>query len=145
MAGNPDVDPRLVDLVGAVPFWETLGISLDDAEVGWVRLRLAMREDLRTFGERRVLHGGAIATLIDSAAASATRTLRGEDEPPWLGLATTDMHVSYLAAVTDGEVTAEGRVLRAGRQVAFLDVEVRNEDGDLVARGMVTLQIRRAD
>ena len=55
------------------------------------------------------------------------------------------MHVSYLAAVTDGEVTAEARVLRAGRQVAFLDVEVRNEDGDLVARGMVTMQIRRAD
>ena len=145
MPGSEPIDPRLVDLVGAVPFWETLGISLDDAQVGWVRLRLAMREDLRTFGERSVLHGGAIATLIDSAAASATRTLRGVDEPPWLGLATTDMHVSYLAAVTDGEVTAEGRVLRAGRQVAFLDIEVRNEDGDLVARGMVTMQIRRAD
>ena len=145
MAGNPNIEPRLLELIGKVPFWETIGIELDDAEVGRVRLRLAMREDLRTFGERRVLHGGAIATLIDSAAASATRTLRGEDEPPWRGLATTDMHVSYLAAVTCGEVTAEGRVLRAGRSVAFLDVEVRNEDGDLVARGSATMQIRRAD
>ena len=145
MAGNPNIEPRLLELIGKVPFWETIGIELDDAEVGRVRLRLAMREDLRTFGERRVLHGGAIATLIDSAAASATRTLRGEDEPPWRGLATTDMHVSYLAAVTGGEVTAEGRVLRAGRSVAFLDVEVRNEDGDLVARGSATMQIRRAD
>ncbi len=145
MVGNAQIDPRLIELIGKVPFWETIGIELDDAEVGRVRLRLAMREDLRTFGERRVLHGGAIATLIDSAAASATRTLRGADEPPWRGLATTDMHVSYLAAVTGGEVTAEGRVTRAGGRVAFIDVEVRNEAGDLVARGLVTLQIRRAD
>ena len=145
MAANPDIEPRLRELIGEVPFWQTVGISLDDAEVGRVRLRLAMREDLRTFGERRVLHGGAIATLIDSAAASATRTLRGADEPPWRGLATTDMHVSYLAAVTGGEVTAEGRVLRAGGRVAFIDVEVRGDDGELVARGTVTLQIRRAE
>lgn len=145
MAANPDVEPRLLELIGRVPFWETIGIELEDAEVGRVRLRLAMREDLRTFGERRVLHGGAIATLIDSAAASATRTLRGEDEPPWRGLATTDMHVSYLAAVTGGEVTSEARVLRAGGRVAFLEVEVRDEDGDLVARGSATMQIRRAE
>lgn len=144
MANHDGIEPRLLELIGHVPFWETIGIELDDAEVGRVRLRLAMREDLRTFGERPVLHGGAIATLIDSAAASATRTLRGEDEPPWRGLATTDMHVSYLAAATGGEVTSEARVLRAGRSVAFLDVEVRGEDGTLVARGMVTLQIRRA-
>ena len=145
MADNPDIEPRLRELIGRVPFWETIGIELDDAEVGRVRLRLAMREDLRTFGERRVLHGGAIATLIDSAAASATRTLRGEDEPPWRGLATTDMHVSYLAAVTGGEVTSEARVLRAGRSVAFLAVEVRNDEDELVARGSATMQIRRAE
>ena len=145
MAGNPDIEPRLRELIGRVPFWETIGIELDDAEVGRVRLRLAMREDLRTFGDRRVLHGGAIATLIDSAAASATRTLRGEDEPPWRGLATTDMHVSYLAAVTGGEVTSEARVLRAGRSVAFLAVEVRNDEDELVARGSATMQIRRAE
>ena len=145
MAANPGIEPRLRELIGEVPFWQTVGISLDAAEVGRVRLRLAMREDLRTFGERRVLHGGAIATLIDSAAASATRTLRGADEPPWRGLATTDMHVSYLAAVTGGEVTAEGRVLRAGGRVAFIDVEVRDDAGELVARGTVTLQIRRAE
>ena len=145
MADNPDIEPRLRELIGRVPFWETIGIELDDAEVGRVRLRLAMREDLRTFGDRRVLHGGAIATLIDSAAASATRTLRGEDEPPWRGLATTDMHVSYLAAVTGGEVTSEARVLRAGRSVAFLAVEVRNDEDELVARGSATMQIRRAE
>ena len=145
MADNPDIEPRLRELIGRVPFWETIGIELDDAEVGRVRLRLAMREDLRTFGDRRVLHGGAIATLIDSAAASATRTLRGEDEPPWRGLATTYMHVSYLAAVTGGEVTSEARVLRAGRSVAFLAVEVRNDEDELVARGSATMQIRRAE
>ena len=137
------MDQRLVELVGRVAFWETLGIRLDDVDVGRVRLRLPMREDLRTFGERPVMHGGAIATLIDSAAASATRTLREEGEPPWRGLATTDMSVSFLAAVTSGEAVAEARVLRAGRQVVFLEVEVRDDDAELVAAGRVTMLIRR--
>lgn len=138
------MEQRLVDLVGRVAFWETLGIQLDDAEVGRVRLRLAMREDMQTFGSRPVMHGGAIATLIDSAAASATRTLRNEDEPPWRGLATTDMNVSFLAAVTGGEIVAEAHVLRAGGQIAFISVEVRNEDTELVAVGRVTMRIRRS-
>ena len=137
------IEPRLAALVGRVPFWETLGIRLDEAAAGRVRLRLPMREDLRTFGERAVMHGGAIATLVDSAAASAARTLRGEDEPPWRGMATTDLSVSYLAAVTGGEVTAEARVLRAGRRMVFLAVEVRGADGELAAAGRVTIQVRR--
>ena len=146
MPGNPDIDPRLVDLVGAVPFWETLGIRLDDAQVGWVRLRLAMREGLRTFGERRVLHGGVIATLIDSAAASATRTLRGEDEPP-VARPRDDRHARQLPRRRDRRRSRPPRraCCAPGGRVAFLDVEVRDDDGELVARGMVTLQIRRAD
>ena len=137
------MDARLVELIGRVAFWEALGIQLAEVEVGRVRLRLPMREDLRTFGERPLMHGGAIATLIDSAAASATRTLRAADEPPWRGLATTDINVSFLAGVSGGEVFAEARVLRAGGQVVFLNVEVRDEDGELVAVGRVTMRIRR--
>ena len=139
---DESMDARLVELVGRVAFWETLGIELAGVEVGRVRLRLAMREDLRTFGERPMMHGGAIATLIDSAAASATRTLRAEDEPPWRGLATTDMNVSFLSGVSGGAVFAEARVLRAGGQVVFLNVEVRDQDGELVAVGRVTMRIR---
>jgi uncharacterized protein (TIGR00369 family) len=96
-----------------------------------------------TLFERRVMHGGAIASIIDAAAASAVRTLRTAGEPEWRGLATTDLNVSYLDAAT-GDIEAEGRVLREGRTAAFAQVEVTNEDGRLVAVGLVTLAIRRA-
>ncbi len=55
-------DPaRLLELIDAdgVPYWVELGISVESAEEGHVRLRLPMREGL---GTRRaeVMHGGAI-------------------------------------------------------------------------------------
>jgi len=60
-----DATVRLLDLIDAsgVPYWVELGISVDSAEEGHVRLRLPMREGL---GTRRpeVMHGGAIGALL---------------------------------------------------------------------------------
>jgi uncharacterized protein (TIGR00369 family) len=141
----PHVDPELRELIkaGSIAYWETLGIRLVDAEVGRVRLRLPMSDALATFG-RRVMHGGAIASIIDAAAASAVRTLRKPGEPQWRGLGTTDLNVSYLEAAT-GDIEAEGRVLREGRAIAFVQVDVENADGRVIAVGRATLAIRRAD
>ena len=70
------------------------------------------------------------------------RTLRGEDEAPWRGQATTDLNVSYLDAATS-DLVAEGQVLRSGRAIAWVQVDVRRADGVLVAVGRATVSIRR--
>ena len=136
-------DPWLLELAGSgnIAYWHTLGVRLVAIEEGHVRLALPMRPDLGTF-RPDVMHGGAVASLIDAAAATATRTLRRRDEPAWRGLATTDMNVSFLEAATS-DIEAEGRVLRAGRTIAFTSVDVRDANGTLVAVGRVTLAIRR--
>jgi acyl-coenzyme A thioesterase PaaI-like protein len=53
------------------------------------------------------------------------------------------MNVAYLDAASS-DLTAEGRVLRSGRSIAWVDVEVRAADGTLVAVGRATVSIRRA-
>ena len=134
---------RLLELIDAtgIGYWRTLGISVESAEVGHVRLRLAMRPQL---GTRRpeVMHGGAIGSLIDAAAGAATATLRREDDETWAGQATTDLNVTFLSAATT-DVVAEGRVLRSGRAASFVTVEVRDAEDALVAVGRATYTIIR--
>jgi uncharacterized protein (TIGR00369 family) len=135
---------RLRDLIAAdeIAYWRTLGITVLDAESGHVRLRLEMRPEL---GTRRadVMHGGAIASLIDAAAGAATATTRREDDETWSGQATTDLNVTFVSAAT-GPVIAEARVLRGGRVLAFVAVEVRDEADALVAVGRATYTIIRS-
>ncbi len=136
-------DPVLIDRIAAnaVPFWVSLGIMVDDAAApGHVLLRLPMRPEL---GTRRpdVMHGGAIASVIDAAAGAAVISQFGADED-YAGLATLDVNVTYLnAAMSD--VIAEGRILRHSRTLAFTQIDVRTEDGTLVATGRATYTIIR--
>ena len=137
------MDERLLARIapGEVPYSRTLGIEVIDAGEGSARLRLPVRRELET---RRAgtLHGGVLASLIDSAGAAAVLTTRDEDDATWAGFATTDLNVSYLAAA-ESDVVAAAHVLRGGRTIAYTTVEVTDEAGTVVAVGRVTYLIMR--
>jgi len=114
-----------------IPFIRHLGIAIESLEPGRARLRLALAPELtNSFGGA---HGGAIATLIDVAATTATRTLH----PGSRGVITIDLTTSFLEA-GKGALVAEARVLRDGRSAVFVEAEVRNPDGTLVAKSLAT-------
>ena len=128
---------------GAVVYWKTLGITIDVVhEPGRVTLSLPMRPEL---GTRRadVMHGGAIASLIDAAAGAALLTLIEEGDESYRGQATLDLNVTYLNAATT-DVHADAQVLRSSRALAFTSVDVRDASGALVAVGRATYSIIRA-
>lgn len=131
MTGDAESD-RLIALIDAagVAYWQTLGISVESVEVGHVLLRLPMSPAL---GTRRtdVMHGGAIASLIDATTGASTATLRRDDDESWTGQATLDLNVTFLAAATS-DVVAEGRVLRSNRAFSFVSVDVLDVEGTLV-------------
>ncbi len=125
-----------------IAYWQTLGMTLDRVDAaGHAVMSMAMRPDL---GGRRpeVMHGGAIASLIDCAAGAAVLTLRVEGDESWGGQATLDMNVSYLNAALDA-VVAEATVLRQSRTLAFVGVDVRDAEGTLMAVGRATYTIVR--
>ena len=127
---------------GSVAYWTTLGIVVDRVDAaGHVTLSLPMRPEL---GTRRadVMHGGAIASLIDAAAGAAVFTLRENGDDTWTGQATLDMNVTFLNAATTA-VVAEANVLRHSRSLAFVAVDVRDRDGALLAVGRATYSIIR--
>ena len=74
-----------------------------------------------------IAHGGLICTLLDVAMGTAARCTVG------LPVMTLDMQASFLSPGR-GELTAEGRVVRAGRSIVFCEAEVRSAEGELVAK-----------
>jgi acyl-coenzyme A thioesterase 13 len=108
------------------------GLELVEAREGRARVRLPVGEPVQNLGGS--LHGGAIATLVDVAGTLAIISGDRQSRPG----VTTDLNVSYFAPGR-GAVIADAAVLKIGRTLAFVTVDIRRaEDGVLVAQGRMT-------
>ena len=99
-------------------------------------MRLPFRPELRTAAE--IVHGGAIASLIDSAGVVAAWS---NVDPNVTRGATIDLTVNYMAAAEGVDLTAEAQVIRRGRSVVFVDVNVTSPTGERIAKGLVTYKL----
>ena len=120
-------------------FWRYLGVRVMEAEPGRVRLRVPVRDDLKNAAGAPV-HGGVFSALVDMAVGGALGTLHEESEGG-VGQTTLDLNVSFLAGVRDGDIYAEGRILRHGRTIAFGEVTVSDGAGQTLAVGRATYMI----
>ena len=120
-------------------YWGLLGIETVAAERGLVTNRVLLREEHLNYNH--VAHGGVVSSLIDSAAGGAVRTMRTPEEIKARPHATSDLHVAYISPATGAELTAVARVIKAGRTAIFTEVDVTDDRGRTIARGMVTFVI----
>lgn len=119
------------------PYVAHLGIRLTDLQPGVATLTLPFTMPLVTIGT--IVHGGAIASLIDTAAmVAAWSDIEMPEKPRGT---TVGLTVTYLAAANGEDLRATARVLRRGRSLVYLDVEVHSSAGDLVAKGLVTYKL----
>lgn len=121
-------------------FHDDREFRVEVAEDGRVVLSLPMQDGLTNFSGN--LHGGVLATLIDTASALAIRNTFAD---PWTpGLATTDLTVSYVRPA-NSEVRADAEVVRVGDSLAVTTVEVTGvaPDGErkVVATGGTTYRV----
>jgi len=109
-----------------VAYAKFLGLELCELKSGEVTVGLDVRDELKQ--NRGVVHGGAIASLIDTASAFVILTVIDEEER----VTTTDLTIHYLRPVTLGRMLARARIVRGGRRRFVVNVEVEN-DGALAA------------
>ena len=124
------------------PFAAHLGIELASLGDGESELRLPYRPELATVGD--VVHGGAIASLVDTAAAAAAvSAVEGE----LAGGTTVDISLSLVGAARGAGLLARARVIRKGRSLSFCEVDVTAEGDDArpVAKGLVTYRTFAGD
>jgi uncharacterized protein (TIGR00369 family) len=120
------------------PFVAQLGIRLEEMEPDRARLAMPFSDSLPTMGE--VVHGGAISSLVDTAAAAAAWS--GAQVPERPRASTVGLTVDFLAPARAQGLVAEARVVhRGGRGLCFCDVRVSADDGNQVALALVTYQL----
>ena len=120
-------------------YWQHLGVRVIEAAEGRVRLRLPVRDVLKNAANAPV-HGGVYSALVDMAVGAALGTLHEASEGG-VGQTTLDLNVSYLSGVRDGDIYAEGRIIRAGRTIAVGEVTVTDSGGQPLAVGRATYMI----
>jgi 1,4-dihydroxy-2-naphthoyl-CoA hydrolase len=109
-----------------------LGIEVLDVQSDRVTMRMPWRPELRRGGG--IFHGGAIMALADHVAGCVFNTDPRIAAAGSTGM-TTDFSISFLRPAEQGEAAlATGWVLRRGRNVTFMQIDVRAEgSGQTVA------------
>lgn len=113
------------------PFARMVGIEMQDLARDYAKLSIRLRpEFLNPLG---AVHGGLLFTLADCCSGTTART----DGRRYV---TQSGGLNYLRNVSEGTVVAESRVIRRGRTVCVIDVEVKSvEQNLLLAEGIFTM------
>jgi uncharacterized protein (TIGR00369 family) len=123
---------KATEKIKNIPYPSLLGFELVDLRFGEAVVKLKMRDELRQpYG---VLHGGATASLIDTAMAFACISCLPEGEKT----TTIDLTVHYLRPHTEGEIFCTAKVVRNGKRIQTVSAEVVNEEGKLIATSLST-------
>lgn len=129
---TPDEERRVREAFEEVPFARLLGMELGELRRGAATLHLEAREELKR--NRGILHGGVVASLADTAAAFAILTIT----EPGQGSTTVDLTVHYLRPLAEGRATAHARIVRAGRRIMVISVDVLDENQALAATALTS-------
>jgi uncharacterized protein (TIGR00369 family) len=113
-----------------------VGLQVEEVRTDYCRMRMPFRRELEQ--PAGVVHGGAIATLLDSVVVPAVGCAYDGDAR----FSTVDMHVQYLSALIGDDAIAEGWIVRRGRTTVFCEAEVlAASTGKLVARSILTYNV----
>lgn len=131
--------PLVEEVLVRGPLARHLGIEGRLIEEDHVRLALPFAAHNVTVGT--VVHGGAIAALVDTAAAAACWATPDLPDPP--KGSTIGFSINYLTAAVESELIADARIVRRGGSVVVCDVWVTDERETAVARATVTYSMPR--
>jgi uncharacterized protein (TIGR00369 family) len=113
-----------------------IGLVVEEVRVDYCRMQLPFKPELQQAGG--VVHGGAIASLLDSAVVPAV----GSTLDAGWRFSTVDLHVQFISALVDTDAVAEGWVTKRGRSTVFCESEALEAGtGRLLARSILTYNV----
>jgi uncharacterized protein (TIGR00369 family) len=137
--GNEAYLKQVMKVANGSPYYRLLGMEVKEIREGESRIEMPFKQDLtHPYG---IAHGGAIASLADSAVAMALIDLVDPEDR----ITTIEFKINFFASVNKGELEAHAKIIHKGSKTAVGDVEVVNEKGKLVAKLVATYSIKRSD
>lgn len=138
---NAPLEPAFTDMLSGAtalsPYGQVLGLKVAKIEQDRAVFELPFDERLVTVGD--IVHGGAIASLIDACATAAVWATPDLPENP-RGL-TIGFSLNYLDAARGQKLTADASVIRRGGSVCVATVTVTDEADRPVAHATVTYKL----
>lgn len=111
-----------------------LGARVEASEDGSARIAFEVTDEhLNPAG---TLHGGVLATLVDTAMGTAVRSATGEDDVP----ATSQLTVTYLRPGTTGPLVVTGRLRTRGEHLTVCEAEVE-QGGKAIGHAVATFAL----
>jgi uncharacterized protein (TIGR00369 family) len=116
----------------AFPVGRLVGMVLKEIEPG--RAVFEMQADERHHNPMGTMHGGIYCDLADAAMGIAYAATLAEGE----NFTTIELKINFLRAVRQATLTAEAKVVKAGSTLGYIECEVKDEEGRLVAKAAST-------
>jgi uncharacterized protein (TIGR00369 family) len=130
---------RFASIVASTPnfpgIWSHLGFERLHVEPGGATLGWKADEN-HSFpaGDGWIVHGGMVATLLDTAMGQATWTLLDDDEV----FLTADLRTEFYRPSRPGMLTAKGWVIHKTRRITFAGAELYDPEERLLASARAT-------
>jgi acyl-CoA thioesterase len=117
-------------------FLSHMGIEIVRFEEGNVVLKLNIEDYLLNVNQ--TLHGGVHATMLDTILGMIVRSVSKTR------VTTTNLTIHYLDSLSAGEIFAEAKVLKLGYKIAFAEGEIKDSNGNVIAKGTGTFKLIRS-
>lgn len=131
---SADLQDIIMKRINEIPIVSTLDMRIVDLSDGYCEAEVPRK--VKYDGVFESFHGGLLMTIADSTACFAIFTKTG----PQIRLTTTDMNIRFLAPCLS-DVTARARVIKAGRILCPVAVDLFDTDGKHVAVAQVTYML----
>ena len=113
-----------------------MGFIVEEIRTGYSRLRMPLKPEIMQ--PAGIMHGGAIASLIDTAVVPAIGAVGIEPTR----MVTVSMNINFMGAISDEDAVCEGWITRQGRSIIFCSAEVTGaESGKVCATGTLVYKV----
>lgn len=133
MASMLEIGQRIVQgEADTFPAARLVGMVMKVIEPG--RAVFEMKADSRHHNPLGTVHGGILCDLADAAMGWAFASTMPEGE----SFTTIELKINFLRAVREATLTAEAKIVKGGKTIGYIECEVNDEQGRLVAKATST-------
>ena len=131
---SSELEEQILSRIKKIPIVDTLQIKIVSFSDGYCETVVPRK--LCYDGVFESFHGGLLMTIADSTACFAIFTKTG----PFVKLTTTDMNIRFLSPCLS-DVTAKAKVIKLGRTLCPVSVDLYDAGGKHVAVAQVNYMI----
>ena len=132
-------DPSHVSNRVKPPAAQLIGFELSESGDG--RAVVLLQAGEKHFNPMGTMHGGILCDIADAAMGIAFASTLAPGE----SFTTVELKINFLRPVRIAKLCAEGRVVQRGRTVGYVECEITDENGKLIAKSNSTCLVLRGD